>query len=61
MQKRKDSKNAKDEARILTLYSEAVLSGKKPSIDEYIKDFKGNKKELAELLNLINLLHESFE
>lgn len=61
MPKRKDSKNAKDEARILALYSEALLSGKKPSIDEYIKNFKGNKKELAELLNLTNLLHEGFK
>ena len=57
MSKHKDSKYAKDEAKILALYSEALSSGKNPSIDEYIKNFKGDKKELTELVNLINLLH----
>ena len=61
MPERKDSKNVRDEERILALYSEALLSGKTPSIDEYIKDFKGNKKSLAELLSLAKLLHETFK
>ena len=61
MSKHKDSKHAKEEAKILALYSEALLSGKKLSIDEYIKDFKGDKKELTELLNLINFLHGTFK
>ncbi|MCK4326629.1 hypothetical protein KAW55_07735 [bacterium] len=61
MSKRKDSKIAEEEAEILALYSEALLSGKKLSIDEYIKNFKGDKKELTELLNLINLLHGTFK
>lgn len=61
MPERKDSKNVRDEERILALYSEALLSGKTPSIDEYVKDFKGNKESLAELLSLIKLLHETFK
>jgi len=61
MSKQKDSKNAKEEAKILALYSEALSSGKKPSVDEYIKDFKGDKKRLTELLNLVNLLHKVFK
>ena len=61
MSKRKDSKIAEEEAEILALYSEALLSGKKLSINEYIKNFKGDKKELTELLNLINLLHGTFK
>lgn len=61
MPKRKNSKFARDEERILASYSDALASGKKPSIDKYIKDFKGNKKELIELLNLINLLDEAFK
>lgn len=61
MPEQKDSKNVRDEERILALYSEALLSGKTPSIDEYIKDFKGNKKSLAESLSLVKLLHEAFK
>ena len=61
MPERKDSKNVRDEERILALYSQALLSGKTPSIDEYIKDFKGNKESLAELLSLVKLLHEAFK
>ena len=61
MPERKDSKNVRDEERILALYSEALLSGKTLSIDEYIKDFKGNKESLAELLRLAKLLHETFK
>ena len=61
MPKRKNSKFARDEEKILAAYSDALASGKKPSIDEYIKDFKGNKKELIELLNLIDLLDDAFK
>ena len=61
MPKREDSKIVRDEEKILASYSDALASGEKPSIDEYIKDFKGDKKELIELLNLIDLLDGAFK